>query len=90
VDLGAESRCVAYLLNGASAGDGDLYVMMNAHWNDRDFTVPGEQARPWRRVVDTSRPSPEDIVEPGSDPRLEAASYLVRARSVVVLRRERL
>ena len=90
VDLGDESRCVAYLLNGASAGDGDLYVMMNAHWHDRDFTVPGEQARPWRRVVDTSKPSPEDIVEPGSDPRLEAASYPVRGRSVVVLRRERL
>ena len=89
VDLGSESRCVAYLLNGASAGDGDLYVMMNAHWNDRDFTVPGEQARPWRRVVDTSRPAPEDIVEPGSEPVLAAASYPVRARSVVVLRRER-
>jgi isoamylase len=90
VDLRDESRCVAYLLNGASVGDGDLYVMMNAHWNHRDFTVPGDQVRPWRRVVDTSRPSPEDIVEAGSEPALAAASYPVRARSVVVLRRERL
>jgi isoamylase len=89
VDLGHESRCVACLLHGASVGDGDLYVMMNGHWNDRDFLVPREQTRPWRRVVDTSRPSPEDIVEPGNEPVLEAASYPVRARSVVVLCRER-
>jgi isoamylase len=87
VDLGYESRCFAYLLHGASVGDDDLYVMMNGHWNDRGFTVPEEQTRPWRRVVDTARPSPEDIVEPGSEPALETASYLVRARSVVVLRR---
>ena len=42
----------------------------------------------WRRVVDTARSSPEDIVEPGTEPILETASYSVRARSVVVLRRE--
>ncbi len=55
---------------------------------------PGETAenyaRPWRRVVDTSRPSPDDIVESGSGPALEGESYPVPARSIVVLRRERL
>jgi hypothetical protein len=40
-------------------------------------------------VVDTAKPSLEDIVEPGKEPKLESASYLVRARSVVVLRKER-
>jgi glycogen operon protein len=40
VDLGHESRCLAYLLRGASVGDGDLYVMINGHWKDRSFTVP--------------------------------------------------
>ena len=88
VDLGHESRCLAYLLRGASVGDGDLYVMINGHWEDHSFTVPEGQASEWRRVVDTARPSPEDIVEPGSEPVLETASYTVRARSVVVLRRE--
>ena len=88
VDLAYESRCFAYLLHGASVGDDDLYVMMNGHWKDRDFTLPEERARPWRRVVDTARPSPEDIVEPGNQPTPETVSYLVRARSVVVLVRE--
>jgi hypothetical protein len=46
------------------------------------------QSTEWRRVVDTAQPSPEDIVEPGNEPPLLTASYTVRARSVVVLRRE--
>jgi glycogen operon protein len=45
-------------------------------------------ASEWRRVVDTARPSPDDIVEPGNE-QLETTSYLVGARSVVVLRRDR-
>ena len=88
VDFGHESRCIAYVLRGASVGDGDLYVMINGYWQDRSFTVPECQTCEWRRVVDTARPSPEDIVERGNEPTLEAASYTVRARSVVVLHRE--
>jgi isoamylase len=88
VDFGHESRCIAYLLRGASVGDGDLYVMINGYWQDRSFTVPDCQTSEWWRVVDTARPSPGDIVERGNEPTLEAASYTVRARSVVVLHRE--
>ena len=88
VDLGHASRCLAYLLRGASVGDDDVYVMINGHWEDHSFTVPEGQTSEWRRVVDTARPSPEDIVEPGTEPILTTASYTVRARSVVVLRHE--
>jgi glycogen operon protein len=88
VDLGHESRCFAYSLRGVSFGDDDLYVMINGHWEDCSFTVPGGQASEWRRVVDTARPSPEDILERGNEPTLETASCTVRARSIVVLRRE--
>ena len=87
VDFGAESRCLAYFLDGESVGDDDLYVMINGHWEDRPFTVPEGAPSEWRRVVDTAKPSPEDIVEPGKEPTLESASYPVRARSVVVLRK---
>jgi isoamylase len=87
VDFGHESRCLAYILNGASVGDDDLYVMINAHWEDRNFKVQKGQPSEWRRVVDTARSSPDDILEPGSEPKLESPDYLVRARSVVVLRR---
>jgi glycogen operon protein len=89
VDLGHESRCLAYSLRGASVGDDDLYVMINGHWEDHSFTVRDGLPSEWRRVVDTSQPSPEDIVEPDNERKLETASYAVRARSVVVLRRAR-
>jgi hypothetical protein len=62
--------------------------MFNAHWENHSFTVSDGKASGWRRVVDTARASPEDIVEPGTEPVLATASYMVRARSVVVLRRE--
>jgi glycogen operon protein len=86
---GSESRCVAYALRGASVGDDDLYVMINGHWEDRSFKVQEGQPSEWRRVVDTAEPSPNDILEPGKESKLESASYTVRSRSVVVLRRQR-
>jgi glycogen operon protein len=89
VDLGSESRCLAYFLHGESVEDDDLYVMINGHWEDRKFTVQEGAPSAWRRVVDTARPSPEDILEPGKEEKLVSTSYPLRARSVVVLRRER-
>ena len=62
--------------------------MINAHWEDCAFTVPEGAVSRWLRVVDTARPSPEDIVAPGTEPPLESVRYTVRARSIVVLRRE--
>jgi glycogen operon protein len=88
VDLAYESRCLAYRLRSPGEGGDDLYVMINAHWEDHTFTVAGGRARQWRRVVDTALTSPADIVERGSEPAIRSARYLVRARSVVVLRRE--
>jgi pullulanase/glycogen debranching enzyme len=64
-----------------------LTVMINGHWEDHSFTVHEGQASEWRRVVDTARSSPDDIVGPEAETALETASYTVRARSVVVLRR---
>jgi glycogen operon protein len=88
-DLSAESRRLAYLLSGASLGDDDLYVMVNGHWEDCEFKVQEGQASEWRRIVDTAQASPEDILDPDKETRLTTASYPVRARSVVVLRKER-
>ena len=89
VDLGNDSRCLAYALRGGSIGGDDLYVMINGHWEDHSFRVSEGLAAEWRRVVDTARPCPDDIVEPEHQPTLMTSSYRVRARSIVVLRRER-
>jgi isoamylase len=89
VDFGDESRRVAYLLRGKSVGDDDLYVMINGHWDDCDFVLQDGESSRWRRVVDTGRPSPEDIIEPGQEPKLENEKCRLRGRSIVVLRKER-
>jgi glycogen operon protein len=85
VDLGPESRAVAWYLDGRGVGDDDLYVMVNAGPEAARFRIaePG----PWRRVVDTSLPAPDDIVDPGAEVPVEGDRYPVGPRSVVVLLR---
>ena len=85
--LGHGSRGPAYTLHGAPAGDHDLYVRINSQAEDRTFTVQEGQRSEWRQVVDTARPEPDDIMKPLTEPPSGSAQYPVRARSVVVLRR---
>jgi isoamylase len=89
VDWGESSMQVAYCLHGESQADCDLYVMVNAGADDVLFTVQEGTASEWRRVVDTGRPSPDDIVGEGEAPKLESLLHGVRSRSVVVLVRDR-
>jgi len=86
-DLSYHSRSLAFFLDGAAVGDVDLYVMVNAYWGDLTFRVQESSAKPWRRVVDTARATPDDVVEPGSEIQVGSEPYAVRGRSVVVLMR---
>ncbi len=85
VDRSRDSHSLAFYLNGASQDDGDIYVMINAWWNDLVFTIQEGTANAWFRVVDTALDSPHDIVEPGQEIPLQELDYRVKARSVVVL-----
>jgi len=84
-DESYSSHTLAFLLAGGRLQDCDIYTMINCYWEDLDFTIPKGQAHEWSRVVDTSRESPNDILEPGTQERLVSLRYRVRARSVVVL-----
>ena len=83
-DISCSSRQLAFCLHGASQGDVDLYVMINAADESFPFGIheggPGE----WMRIVDTARASPDDILDAGDVP-LEDLVYIVQSRSVVVL-----
>ncbi len=83
VDLSEDSHTLAYCLRGSSQNDRDLYVMINAYWEDCDFVI--QEGGGWRRAIDTSLPSPHDILEPGREELLGSSCYRVKARSVVVL-----
>ena len=87
-DLSHDSRSIAYCLDGGSFCRSDIYVMINAYWDDLPFDVQEGQTTDWFRVVDTSCAAPDDITEPGAGIPLDGLKYLVHARSVVVLERQ--
>jgi glycogen operon protein len=89
VDLGASSQTLAYCLHGASQADQDLYVMINGSAHEQRFGIFEGSSDQWRRVVDTSRPSPEDVVDEGVAPCLQQPFYDVSEHSIVVLLRNR-
>ena len=84
-DLSFDSRSLAFALRGASQADDDLYVMINAYWEDLDFEIQVGAAADWRRAIDTSLDSPLDFLEPGNEAPLQSLHYRVAARSVVTL-----
>jgi glycogen operon protein len=73
----------------ASCHTGNLlfYLIFNAYWEPLEFDLPplGHGGAQWRRCIDTSLESPEDIVEGQSAPPVATPSYRAGARSVVVL-----
>lgn len=85
VDAGYDSHSLAFCLHGASQSDSDIYVMINAYWQDLDFTIQEGHPGEWQRAVDTSLPTPLDICEPGEEVTLQSPTYTVKARSIVVL-----
>jgi isoamylase len=85
VDFSPESRSFAYCLHGERVGDGDLYVLVNADSEESVFEIQEGAAGQWRRVADTSLPSPEDIAEPGAERTLASLIYPAAPRSVVIL-----
>jgi len=86
VDLGPKSHCFAYCLHGAALDDDDLYVMINAHWDEQIFEVQEGRWQDWLRVADTSLPSPEDFLEPGFEYPLTNLNCLVAGRAIVILK----
>lgn len=84
-DLSFDSHSLAFCLHGASLGDIDIYVMINAWWNDLQFGIHEGQPGQWRRVVDTSLSSPDDIIQDENAAAVPSPYYRVAARSVVVL-----
>jgi isoamylase len=64
-----------------------LHLMINAYWAPLEFEVPplGDAHGAWRRCIDTSLASPDDIQRWCDAPIVRSASYRVAARAIVVL-----
>jgi len=64
------------------------HFLFNAYREPLDFRLPPvdpRRSRPWRRWLDTARPTPEDIVDPADAPDVQVEVYRVEAYSVVAL-----
>jgi isoamylase len=85
VDLSPDSHSLAFCLHGATQGDDDIYVMINAYVRGLTFQIQEGGAADWLRIVDTDLPSPDDLTDHGLP--LQQSRYEVAARSLVVLLR---
>jgi isoamylase len=79
------AQVLAYTLGAVGPEEEDVHVMLNMSQGAVEMALPRVVGCRWYRALDTFRPSPEDILEPESQPVLEEPNYLVRPRSVVVL-----
>jgi glycogen operon protein len=83
-DWTGASRALAFQMHSWH-GQADVYVIFNAYWQPQRFSLPYRE-RHWRRLVDTSLPSPMDIVDDKDAVSLSPAdSYILNPRSTVIL-----
>ncbi|MDR1444452.1 MAG: glycogen debranching protein GlgX [Treponema sp.] len=84
--------CIAFRMDGSKAevladqDDNDFFIMFNGGEKTVRFSVAAPpDGKRWVRVVDTSLPSPRDILEPGSEEPLDdAGAYRVKDHSIVI------
>jgi glycogen operon protein len=63
-----------------------FHLILNGYWEPLDFELPPPTAdQPWRRWIDTSLRSPQDIVEWQAAPPISGRTYKAGPRSVVML-----
>ena len=89
VDLSPDSHSFGYYLRGTAEGDADLYVVLNMGPTALPVTLQVGLASEWRRVIDTARPAPRDIIDEASaarpvGPGDDGGIGDVESRSVVV------
>jgi glycogen operon protein len=81
-DWGENSHSVA--LRAELLAEGlDVFCIFNSYWESLEFELPSSIT--WRRWIDTSLESPEDIVPWSEAPDVREFSYRAGPRSVVVL-----
>lgn len=95
-DFGPDSRAIAFVIDGRytrredalpKSVDADLYVAINGDDVATAFKIPAApQRKRWRRVIDTSLASPQDIVADENGPVVaEGTRFPVGPFSVIVL-----
>jgi hypothetical protein len=66
------SRRSRYRLGGKERGEPALHMPLNMYDSARTVELPAPEGRCWRRIVDTARDSPLDIVHPAQRAGIES------------------
>ena len=82
-------RLLVYTLAGLDDDEEDLHIILNMCEAACEVERPSIPGRAWFLAVDTSRPEPDDIVEPDSQQLCDLPVYRVGPRSIVVLEARR-
>ena len=83
-DWSDSSFCLAF--GGEMRGEGLLFhLILNAYWEPLDFELPKLEFGRWRRWIDTSLDSPNDISPWEQALEVPGNSYRAEDRSVVML-----
>jgi isoamylase len=77
-------RVLSFTLGGLHDNP-DLHVILNMYDLGLDFELPQIDGQRWAVAIDTAKPSPEDILEPGAELAVEGSTHHVFGRSAVVL-----
>jgi isoamylase len=88
-DWGYESHSLAFSAQ-ARREELSFYLVLNAYWEALDFELPQTGEKPedaWRRWIDTTLDSPNDITEWQNAVPVPGGTYRAGPRSVVVLLR---
>lgn len=80
-----EAQLLAFTLGEAAEGETPLHVMINMSDKARYFELPMVDNLRWGQAVDTSLPSPRDIVIPEQQAEILDSRYRLEPRSLVVL-----
>jgi glycogen operon protein len=80
-----QGRFLAFTVAGLTDDEEHLHVILNMSDQAIDAALPTFPGRRWHVAVDTSRPSPMDILERRQQMPHPASSYAASAHSVVVL-----
>jgi isoamylase len=86
-DWGDDSHSIAFTISSLR-GSFVLHAMLNAYWEPLSFALPTgvpHGSTRWRRWIDTSLPSPQDIAAWDDAPTIAENTYVVEPRSVVFL-----
>jgi glycogen operon protein len=85
-DWGVDSHSIALTARLSDEGL-HVHLILNAFWEPREFELPAVATHQgqWRRWIDTSLDSPEDIVDWNAAPLVSSSSYRTAERAVVVL-----